>query len=282
VRDVMRPTRLAAHPTDLVTIDEYNLSEAAEQFHAISASSCRTALVVGEYEAAWIRQILKKNYQYEVVDLAAKSGAKAPRYQLAIATSERDTGWNAMLSDAMQELFKNFGSLMGKLYGQYMVDVIREAMAIEGDLGQDPYHIFDALTDVDDKQRPARSYLQLHDMGFPVSTAFKDSLRDYLGEEISRLQWLKPGSKIEPVLYRLVPWLDSDEEKILQKVSKTLDLVNTLSKTAGDIKTSQDALTKTAADIKTSQERVECAISKRGDIHEVESASIHDTRIGQR
>jgi hypothetical protein len=118
---------------DYISLPGYDPVGAANQFYQMAAKDKSqrktTVLVIGEYEAARVRQTLAG--QLEVVDVAARRGSGAPRYQLAMATGEGDRRWFSTLNRAVLELFKNSSAVVGELYGKYIVTLIEEAIADE-------------------------------------------------------------------------------------------------------------------------------------------------------
>jgi hypothetical protein len=228
----------------ILRINEYHIRGAAERFNEELEKNNRAVFVLGDYEAAVMRSILRQKYKRDLVDIAAASES-APRYQLALVVAESDERWARTLRNAIDELFKNAGALMAEVYGQYMVDVIDETVKAEAKRGHDERETLRltlGLQTADDasgngKSRVRRrqrgysraalrsitsvpSYLQLRDFSFPVSSAFQHRLHDFLKSELLRLELVGAGEPFGPYFHSLAPWLRSDEEETLRTTNQ--------------------------------------------------------------
>lgn len=241
----------------ILRISDYHIRGAADAFYQELKTNPRTVFILGEYEAAVIRNILRVKHGYDLVDLAAEAES-VPRYQLALAAAESDERWVQTLKVAIDELFQNAGAMMAELYGQYMVAVISEAVAGEEMQGEEPRDTIRRIlglalpADANSDQigsRPGESlrtgeslrslnenfgdeddaraslacvpsYLQLHEFEFPVSNAFRHGLHDFVKAELVRRRLIEADEPFAPYFRRLAPWLESEGERTLYAARK--------------------------------------------------------------
>jgi transcriptional regulator with XRE-family HTH domain len=235
--DVCLRTLSDIRPQDLVVLPEYNLRLAAKAFHRALDDNPYSVFVIGEYEAAIMRAILRDEYNRKVVDVAEDS----PRYQVSIATYENDERWARTLGNAMDELFKNAGGVMAEIYGHYMVEVILQAIALEDarKRGKKSLPVLRRILRLDppdsaDAERSlygVPSYLQLHDLDFRASHAFERTLRLVLKTKLEE-QDLFTGdeAEFEPYFHALAPWLRTGEQEILHQLHELKSLIRRLAK----------------------------------------------------
>jgi hypothetical protein len=212
----------------LHTIKQYDLERAATEFATRLADprqNANTVFVVGEFEGTYLRHKIRKDYHFDLVDLAAASEAGAPRYQLAFAVAEQDAAWAKVVREAMAELFLNSGALVAEEYAEYIVGAIREAISMEGAPGRPLNEVFEEVISPPSGGEP-RSYICLSPLGLPVGTAFKERLRCALDQQIIENNWLPPElqglptgdraveRELRRIRQRLVPELPSEKERI--------------------------------------------------------------------
>jgi transcriptional regulator with XRE-family HTH domain len=210
----------------LDTLAEYDIEKAAARLHCHlrdDRPGRTTVLVTGEYEASAVRHHMRRHYGRELKDLAARDGADPPSYPLALATAAEDKGWTETLRQAVAELFTNAGAIMAELYGQYMEEVIEEAVGNEGQPGEPPYRVVRAVLGLEETARLPPSYLRLDEFDFPVPRAFRKRLEGYLRDKARQRHWVDPADSAatNALLMRLIPWLGQvTPESTLEEVRR--------------------------------------------------------------
>jgi hypothetical protein len=213
----------------LTTLRNYNLEEAARGFRQALERGGRqarhTVFVVGEYEAATIHNLIRQEGGPALVDLAARKSADAPRYPLALTTAEDDRRWTEAIRAALVEVFRNGPNLIAELYGQYILDVIDEAIEAEPSATDRAARkkIVDDLLGLHDPDKLPPSYLEVEEIELPggavAGKALRDRLREALEQGIQSSAWFAPeGAAVADYVKRLAPWVYRDPSSLAERL----------------------------------------------------------------